>query len=97
MYITGNVTRKDVEECIDLIIEDNKFDRKEFLKECGIAPVVKKLTIEHLMMVCKHKGYTLVAKMPEDTMAITYYLENQDTEELPEEFKRDEDESEDLF
>ncbi len=97
MYVTGNITRKDVEECIDLIIEDNKFDKKEFLKDCGIAPVVKKLTIEHLMMICKYKGYTLVAKMPEDTMAITYYLENQYPHELPEEFKRDEDESEDLF
>jgi hypothetical protein len=101
MYITGNVTREDVADCIDLIIEDNKFDRKEFLKECGIAPVVKKLTIEHLMMICKHKGYKLTVTMPEDKMALDYYLENQEletaSEDIPDEFKRDEDEEEDLF
>lgn len=104
MYITANVTREDVLECIDTIIEDNKFDRKEFLKECGISHLVKKLTVEHLIEICGHKGYKLRIEMPEDIMKLTYHLENQEVEttippisDLPEEFEKDEEEELDFL
>jgi hypothetical protein len=104
MYITGSVTREDAVDCIDLIIDDNKFEKKVFLKECGISHMVKKLTIEHLIEICKHKGYSLNISIPDDTLSLEYYLENQELEtenssidDLPEEFKKDSDEEDDLF
>lgn len=99
MYLTANVNRDDVLECIDTIIEDNKFNKKEFLKECGISHLTKKLTIEHLIDICKYKGYKLTVEIPADTLKLEYHLENQEVEtktppinDLPEEFLMDEDE-----
>ena len=103
MNINCNATREDAVECIDNIIEDNKFDRKEFLKECGISHMVKKLTVEHLILICKHKGYSLDISIPDDTLSLSYHLENQELEtetpldeEVPEEFKKDEGEEDEF-
>jgi len=99
MYLSANITEEDIKDCIDTIIEDNKFDRREFLKECGLMPNTKNIRIDHLVTICRHKGYELAVKLPEDRLSITYYLENQGLEtetplvnEIPVEFERDEDE-----
>jgi hypothetical protein len=104
MYITGNINDEDIKELLSVIIDDNKFDRKSFLKECGLMPNTKNIKLDHLASICKHKGYTLEIKLPEDRIAITYHLENQELEtenssidDLPEEFKKDSDEEDDLF
>ena len=104
MYITGNVNREDVAGIIDAIIEDNKFNRKEFLKECGISHLVKKLTVEHLIEICGHKGYKLRIEMPEDVIKVDYHLENQELEtsnppvnSIPVDFQKDEEDEEDVL
>lgn len=103
MYITGNVNREDVNAAIESIIDDNKYDQKELLKECGINHLTKKLTIEHLIDICKVKGYKLTVEVPEDLFKLEYHLENQELEtttppinDLPEEFQKDEEDEEDL-
>ena len=102
-YITANVNREDVLACIDNIIEDNKFDLKELLKECGINHLTKKLTLEHLVDICRHKGYKLSVDMPSDVLKLTYHLENQEPEttnppvnDIPVDFQKDEDEVDEL-
>lgn len=96
MYVSGNITQEDISECLEHIIDDNKFDRKKFLKECGLMPNTKNIKLDHIVAICKHKGYELTVKLPEDRIGIEYYLENQEVEtetpledEIPEEFKKD--------
>ena len=104
MYITGNINDEDIKGLLTVIIDDNKFDRKSFLKECGLMPNTKNIKLDHLASICRHKGYTLEIKLPEDRISIAYHLENQELEienssidDLPEEFKMDSNEEGDLF
>lgn len=101
--VIKNITDNDIIECIDHIIDDNKFDQKEFFKECGISHLVKNLKLDHLVMICRHKGYTLEVKLPEDTLTLVYHLENNEVEvkeevlnneiqkDIPEEVKKEKD------
>lgn len=91
-YLISTSSNEDISDIIDMIIDDNKFDRGDFLKECGLMPNLKNVKLDHLVTICKHKGYSLILELPEDRITLEYYLENNEVEtetppvnELPEE------------
>lgn len=74
--LNGSICKEDIDECINAIVEDNRFDRASFLKECGISHLVKKITVDHLLSVCRHKGYDIKVSLPDDKLYLRYYLED---------------------
>ncbi len=97
MDLNGSICKEDIDEAINAIVADNRFDRSSFMKECGISHLVKKITIDHLMTICRYKGYVIKMALPEDTLFVSYYLEGNEVktpeapinEIVPEESKSD--------
>ena len=70
LALSGNTSREDVKQIIDTIVDDNKFELQDLMKECDIAASTKKFTLEHLSIISKVKGYELLVKQPGEAPAV---------------------------